>query len=221
MAQARTTRAVFAAAAVAVAPLVLLVSLVLHPYIGMGPPDAAMIAEAVVSHPTRWGLAHLAAAVASGLVILAFLAIRSYLREAGEERFSAFGIPFVAMGSTLYAVLPGMEMAPLMAAKTGGNVQAAQTELIRWFVPVLIIGAISFAIGIVAFARGIAASGVLTRRRTRLVIAALVVMAAARFVPLSAVQFYVHGIAGVVALWPLAYEMWTRPVPTVSATPAG
>lgn len=125
------------------------------------------------------------------------------------------------MGSTLYAVLPAMEMAPLMAAKTGGNVQAAQTELIPWFLPVLIIGAISFAIGIVGFAKGIAASGVLSRNLTRLVIAALIVMAAARFVPLSAVQFYVQGIAGVVALWPLAYQMWKRPAPTMSATPLG
>lgn len=36
---------------------------------------------------------------------------------------------------------------------------------------------------------------------------ALLVMAAARFVPLSA-SLYVGGVAGVVAMWPLAYAMW-------------
>ncbi len=42
-------------------------------------------------------------------------------------------------------------------------------------------------------------------------VAALVVMAAARFVPLGLVQFHVGGAAGIVALWPLAWHMWRRP----------
>jgi hypothetical protein len=36
---------------------------------------------------------HLATAIASGLLILAFLAIRSHPREAGEDRYSALGVP--------------------------------------------------------------------------------------------------------------------------------
>ena len=44
------------------------------------------------------------------------------------------------------------------------------------------------------------------------------VMAVARLVPVGAVQFYVQGAAGIVALWPLAYEMWKRPE---AARPAG
>jgi hypothetical protein len=43
-------------------------------------------------------------------------------------------------------------------------------------------------------------------------------MAVARLVPVGAVQFYVQGAAGIVALWPLAYEMWKRPE---AARPAG
>jgi hypothetical protein len=35
-------------------------------------------------------------------------------------------------------------------------------------------------------------------------------MAAARFVPVGA-ALYVGGVAGIVALWPLAYEMWKHP----------
>jgi hypothetical protein len=217
MAQTETTRARARAAIVAVAPVVLLAGFVSHPYIGMGPPNDAAVAAAVVSDTTRWGLSHLAVSVGSGLAVLAFLAIRSYLREAGEERWSALAVPFIVMGSTLYAVLPGLEFAPLAAAETGGDVRAAQAALLPWFVPVLATGAFTFALGIFGFARGIAYTGVLGRRLTWLVVGALAVMAAARLVPLGAVQFYVQGAAGIVALWPLAYEMWRHP----EARPAG
>jgi hypothetical protein len=48
----------------------------------------------------------------------------------------------------------------------------------------------------------------LGRAATRLVAGALVIMALSRFVPLSAVQFYVQGLACYAALLPLAYAMW-------------
>lgn len=54
-----------------------------------------------------WGAVHLAAAVASALIILAFLAVRSYLHHAGEDPLSPAGLPFITVGSTLFAVLPG------------------------------------------------------------------------------------------------------------------
>ena len=41
--------------------------------------------------------------------------------------------------------------------------------------------------------------------------AGLVVLAVARLIPLTGVQFYVQSVALLVALWPLAYEMWRRP----------
>lgn len=43
---------------------------------------------------------------------------------------------------------------------------------------------------------------------TSLVAGALVIMALSRFVPLSAVQFYVQGLACYAAMLPLAYAMW-------------
>lgn len=79
-------------------------------------------------------------------------------------------------------------------------------------------GAATFAVGVFAFAKGIADSRILSRRLTWLVVGALVVMAVARLVPVGAVQFYVQGAAGIVALWPLAYEMWKR---SEAAQPAG
>jgi hypothetical protein len=206
-----TTRARVRAATVAVAPVVLLAAFVWHPYLPGRLPNDAAVAAAVAADTTRWGLAHLAAGVGSGVVVLAFLAIRSYLREAGEDRWSLIGLPCIVMGSTLYTLLPGMEFAPLAAAEVGGDVQATQAALTPWFVSILVAGAVAYGVGILGFARGIALSGALGPGLTWLVVGALIVTAAARFIPLAAVQFYVQGAAGIVALWPVAYAMGKPP----------
>jgi hypothetical protein len=211
-----TTRARFGAAIVALAPAVMLVGLFAHPYIATLPDEAA-IAEAVAADTTYWGLVHLTAGVASGLMVLAFLALRSYLREAGEERWSVLALPFIVVGSTLFTMLPGMEFAPLAAAEAGVDGEAIQAALAPWFLPILVTGAITFAVGVFAFAKGIADSRILSLRLSRLVVGALVVMAISRLVPVGAVQFYVQGAAGIVALWPLAYEMWRHPEAARSA----
>jgi hypothetical protein len=201
---------------VVVAPVVLLVAFVTHPYLSGRLPNDAGVAEAVAAGPTRWGAVHLATVVASGLIILAFLAVRTYLREAGEDRFSALGVPFVVIGSTLFAVLPGMEFAPLAAAETGATtaeIEAVQEALASWFMPVLVTGALAFAIGVFAFARAISITTVGSRGLTRVVVTALIVMAVSRFVPLAAAQFYGQGVAVIVAMWPLAYAMRTQAAP--------
>jgi hypothetical protein len=198
------------------APVVLLAVFVAHPYLSGQLPNDAGVAEAVAAGPTQWGAVHLATAVASGLIILAFLALRSYLREAGEDRFSALGVPFVVIGSTLFAFLPGMEFAPLAAAEMGATtmeIEATQEALASWFLLVLVTGALAFAIGVFGFARSISIVTVGSRGLTRVVVAALIVMAVSRFVPLAAVQFYVQGVAVIVALWPLAYAMRTQAAP--------
>jgi hypothetical protein len=213
----QATRARLGAAIVALAPAVMLAGLFAHPYIATLP-DEAGVAEAVAADTTYWGLVHLTAAVASGLLVLAFLAIRSYLREAGEERWSILALPFIVVGSTLFAVLPGMEFVPLVATEAGADAEAAQAALAPWFIPIMVTGAITFAVGVFAFANGIANSRVLSRRLTWLVVGALVVLAISRLVPVGVVQFYVQGAAGIVALWPLAYGMGKRPE---AARPAG
>ena len=201
---------------VVVAPVVLLAAFVAHPFLSGRLPNDAGVAAAVAGGTTRWGLVHLATSVASGLIILAFLAVRSYLREAGEDRFSAIGVPFVVLGSTLFAFLPGLEFAPLAAAETGATtteIEAAQEALASWFLPVLVTGALAFAIGVFSFARAVSIVTVGSRGLTRIVVTALVVTALSRFVPLAAVQFYVQGVAVIVALWPLAYAMRTQAAP--------
>ena len=195
--------------AVVAAPAVLFAGFVYHPYVSNATDDEA-IANAVVADTTRWGLAHLAIGVGYALMVLAFLALRSYLREGGEEGWSSLAFPLAAVGSALFAILPGMEFAPLAAAETGGDVEGAQEELMPWFVPIFLAGAITFTLGIGGFAMAIVRSGMLTTQVQRLVVGALILMAAARFVPLGAAQIVI-GVAAIVALWPLAYEMSQRP----------
>src|SRR5919205_488194 len=85
--------------------------------------------------------------------------------------------------------------APLAAAEAGSDVEAVQAALASWFLPVLVTGAVTFAFGVFVFAKGIADSRILSRRLSRLVVGALVVMAVARLVSVGAVQFYVQGVA--------------------------
>src|SRR5829696_1843939 len=155
-----TTQARFRAAIVAIAPAVLLFAFVYHPYIA-NLTDKAAVAAALASDTTRWGFSHLAIGLASGLVVLAFLAIRSYLREAGEERWSVLALPFIVMGSMLFAFPPAMEIAMLAAAEEGADLQAVLTALDSWFFPILLTAAVTFAIGVFAFAKGIVDSRIL------------------------------------------------------------
>lgn len=199
------------AAIVAGAAAVLLFGFVYHPYIANATDTEAVAAKAAAD-TTRWGLAHLAIGVGYALAAVAFSALATYIHEAGEERWSSLARPFAVFGSALFVLLPGMEFAPLAAAETAGDPVAAQEELEPWFVPVIITAATTFAVGALAFALAIVRSGILDRQVARLVAAALVVIAVARFIPLGAAQIVI-GIGAVVALWPVAYEMWRRPVP--------
>ena len=77
----------------------LLVGFVYHPYVANATDEAAL-AEAAASDTTRWGVAHLAIGVGYALMALAFIALRSYLREAGEEHWSVWALPFAVLGMT-------------------------------------------------------------------------------------------------------------------------
>jgi hypothetical protein len=219
MTRSATTTTGLQAALLAVTPLLLLAPLVWHPYIPGRLPNNAAVADAVAADTTRWGLVHLASGVAFGFVVLAFIAVRGYLRAAGEERWSGFGLPFIVIGSTLYTMLPGMEFAPLAAVESGSDAEAIQTSLVPWFVPTLTTGGILFLVGTFGVVVGIARSGVLSQGLTSLVIGGLLTMAVSRLVPLTPIQFYVQGLAALVALWPLAYQMWRQPRPASQPQP--
>jgi hypothetical protein len=219
IAMTESTTSRIQAVATALAPPALLAAFVWHPYLTGRLPNAPAIAEAVAEDPVRWGLAHLAAGIASGVVVLAFIAVRGFLRERCDDRWSALGLPFIVIGSVLYAMLPGMEFAPVAAVAAGGDPEAAQRALQTWFLSVLLIGAVTFAVGVLCVAKGIAGRSILSPGVTRLVVVALVVFAASRTVPLFVVQGYLQAAAAMVALWPLAAQMWSPSPVRAGGTP--
>ena len=206
------------AAIVATCPLILLAALVWHPYLAGRQPNVHALAEAVSSDPTRWGIVHLATGVGSALMAVAFIAIRNHLYESGETRWSSRGLPMVVVGSTLYAMLPAMELAPLAAVESGGDPAAAHQALLDWFVPVLVLSATIFGAGMVCFALSVLASRVVEAGLDRVIAVSLVVLAISRFVPFAAVQFYVQSIACCAALLALAYAIWRQPRPAHAAS---
>lgn len=204
-----------AIAIIALAPAVLSAGFLLHPFIGAGKPDQAVIAQAADGHTTQWGVAHLVLALSSALLILAFLSVRVWLRGAANEVWSARGVPFIVLGSTLYALLPAMEMSPLFAAKAGVDVEAVARALVPWFIPIIISSSITYLLGVGMLACGIADSRLLSPSVTRVVVVGLVVSAVSRFVPITAVQFYVQSAAALAAFWTLAAHIGS----SATATP--
>jgi hypothetical protein len=184
--------------------VLLTAALLWHPLLPGRLPDSAGVADAASADITRWGLSHVAAAVASGAVAVAFVAVRGYLRERGDGSASAVGLGLVLIGSTLYAMLPGMEFAVVAAHETGADLVATQAALESWFVPILLVGAVTFAFGTVLFAVAVARAASFARLATVIVAGALVVFGLSRIVPVGVVQFFVQSAAALVALLPLA-----------------
>jgi hypothetical protein len=204
-------RRITAAVTVATAPVVLLAGIVYHPHITDLRTKEA-VAVALTADVTRWSVAHLVVAVASPLVALAFLAVAAALRQRGEWRWSARSVPFVVMGSTLFALLPAMEITVLAATLSGGDPVAVLLELDAWFRPLLLSGAAVFAVGAALVARSVTSAAVLGRGATMLVVTALLVAAASRFLPFTAALLVGAG-ALVVAFWPLVGLVAAGPVP--------
>lgn len=200
------------AAILILAPAVMAVGLFYHPTIGnpTDPDFFARLGAAVSADTFRWAVAHHLVAVGSGLIALAFLAIDSRLRGTGQTRAAAIGFPLIVGGCLLYALLPAMEFAPLAAAESGADPGAAQRAIFPWFVPTLYAGALLFMAGSVSFAIGILRSRAFDQRVARFVALAMLVTAACRLVPINIIHMDVQAVAGILALWPLAYLTWNN-----------
>ena len=204
-------RRITAAVTVAAAPVVLLAGIAYHPFIADLRHKEA-VAVALTADMRRWSIAHLVVAVGSALVALAFVAVAGALRQRGEWRWSARSVPFVVVGGTLFALLPAMEITVLAATLSGADPVAVLLELDAWFRPLLLAGAAAFAVGAAFVARSVVSAAALGRGATMLVVTALLVAAASRFLPFTAALLAGAG-ALVVALWPLVGLVAARPVP--------
>jgi len=204
-----SNRDLYRAAVTGLSPALLLIGLVYHPHLD-DLRDKGTVAAALTADTTRWGIAHLVVGVAAALVLLAFLSVDEFLRESGHSEMSFLGVPFIVIGSVLFAFLPAMEIAMLGAYGAGVDVEEVLLEMNPWFQPILLAGGAAFAVGVAFFAVAIARTRVLSVGLTWLVVGALVVAAVARFVPLGA-ALYLGGAALVVALLPIAVVMVTHP----------
>jgi hypothetical protein len=198
-----------AAIITASAPALLLATFLWHPPIPGRLPDAPAVAEAAASGLTRWGMVHLATVVTSALVAVAFVAVHELLRAHGGNP-SLVGVGAIVMGSVLYAVLPSLEMAQLAAHETGADMAATQEALTGWFRLALLSSGLAFLVGAIAVAVAVNRAALFGGGRDALVATALVLFAMSRLVPVGAVQFYVQAAMAVLALLPLAVQMWIR-----------
>ncbi|ASU83041.1 hypothetical protein CDO52_09825 [Nocardiopsis gilva YIM 90087] len=207
------TRNWFRAAAMAIAPVVLLAAFLYHPFVSGGAPTPEVVAEAAEADTTRWAAAHMLTLVAFALSALAFLALRGRLRDAGEERWSSWAFPLVIAGFVLLAGLPAIEMTIAGAIDTGVDTVALIEAVNPWFMTLLISGSVAFALGALAFAMGVVRGAIMSRDLTGLVAIALVVTALAMVAP-PFWAFYVMAVAAIVVFWPVAWttvRAGTRP----------
>jgi hypothetical protein len=216
------TRNRFRAAAMAIAPLVLLAAFLYHPFLAGGAPDPEVVAEAAAADTTRWATAHLMVMVAFALTALAFLALRGRLRDVGEQRWSSWAFPLFIVGSLLLAGLPAIEMTVAGAIESGADPVAVIEGVNPWFLTLLISGSVAFVLGTLGFAMGVARGRIMSSGLTTLVAIALVVMALAMAAP-PFWAFYVMAVAAIVAFWPLAWTTATSgsaPVAGAGEAPA-
>lgn len=208
----------FRAATVVFGPLFLLVALFYHPYIA-DLTDESQVAAAMsanIGDTVRWGLSHVAVGAGFGLLLLAFLGASSFLREAGEQRWSAIAVPFLVMGTIFSTFLPAMETAMIAAYETGADPVALQANLSTWFIPMLVAGAVLFGAGVLLFAAGVVRSGVFEVQQARIIAGVLAVAAITRLIPQGR-ALYAGGVAALVALAPIGLRMW-RAVPGYAST---
>ncbi|RKS09072.1 hypothetical protein DFP74_4800 [Nocardiopsis sp. Huas11] len=189
-----------------IAPVVLLAAFLYHPFTaGAAAPAPEAVAEAAEADTTRWAAAHLLTLGAFALAALAFQALRGRLREAGEQRWSSWGLPLVIVGFVLLAGLPAIEMTIAGAIDTGVDSVALIEAVGPWFMTLFIGGSVAFVLGTLAFAMGVARAGIMGPGPTALTSIALVVTALALAAP-PFWAFYVMAVAAIVAFWPVGWS---------------
>ncbi|WP_159942876.1 MULTISPECIES: hypothetical protein [unclassified Nocardiopsis] len=212
------THARIQAAVMAVAPAVLLATFLYHPHLEGRMPDPDVVTAAAEADPAHWGAVHLLTVWAFALLVLAFLALRARMRDAGENRWSAAAFPLVVLSGVLTGAVAALELAVSAAATAGLDVRALVEAVDPWFQSLLMSGSVAFLLGALAFAVGVARARLLGPAMTVLVVAALVVMALSRMVPVFS-AFYVGSAAAVLVFWPVAAAALRRGGGTAAPRP--
>ncbi|MEE9298394.1 MAG: hypothetical protein V3V29_05090 [Acidimicrobiia bacterium] len=195
------------AGVIALAPVVLAVGFLLHPYADDFT-DTAETAADVSSGPLRWAWAHILIFLGVTLIILAVFAIRLHLRNAGEDTWGFWATGLITIGGGTLAGLTGFEgLGGYAVAEAGGPVEAFYEAGEDW-TWLFFVGMILFSFGLLALAAAVRSSGVLGPTSTQIVVAALVIGVIANFIPASWAS-YVISVVAIVVFWLLAVSVWS------------
>ena len=194
------------AIAVAAAPLTLLVGFLIRPYLS-NPRDPLVNAEALMSGPNRWLVAHFIIAAGLVLTVLSILAIRFWLSSCGEDVWSFIAVTLVATGATGLVLVVGYDgLGGWATADAGGDAEAYFASGRSLEGPLFVVAAGLLGLGLLAMAAGVTKSAALGRLATRAVIAGVAIAVAVPVVPVGW-AVYVQSIAAGVASWPIAWQI--------------
>jgi hypothetical protein len=162
-------------------------------------------AAAAAAQESRWLVGHLVAAVSFGLAAAAAAEIGRWISASGPGISYRIAVPLMAVGAGLHA-------AGLGADGIGPVAAASPVEFFdrsgRYVVPVFVVGAASFSVGLIALTATVRRRGLLSTGLGWIVFFASIVFAVAEAIP-SGWGLYVVAAASWVVFWPLARSMRT------------
>jgi len=207
------TRTWAGAAVLFITPVVFLAGALAHPFVA-DYTHTNVVADAVRAAPGQWEVAHLLLAIGLGLMPLAVLVIRHEFRRAGEERWSAIGVPLLIVGTTLVGTIVGTEITLAAVVDSGGDVLAVREADEALTLPLFLVGVLLFVLGWLSFAMAFYRARILPTALNWWAIVALVAIAIAFFIP-QTWGTYTYGLAILMVSWLVGYRMVAeRPVVT-------
>jgi hypothetical protein len=188
-----------------IAPAVFLAGALAHPFVS-DYTHTSVVADAVSDAPGQWAVAHLILAIGLGLMPLAVLVIRDQFRSAGEQRWSAAGVPLLIVGVTLLGAYAGTEITLAAVVNSGGNVLAVRVADATLTAPLFLGGVLLLGLGWLSFAKAFHRARILPNVLNWWAIVALVAVPIASFIPQTS-GTYTYGIAILMVCWIVGYRM--------------
>ena len=193
------------AAVLFIGPLVFLAGSLAHPFV-RDYMDPTVIADAVKGASGQWAVSHVILAIGLGLVLLAVLVIREQFRTAGEQRWSALGVPLLVVGASLLGAIVGSEVTLAAVVDSGGDVLAVLEAEATSTWPLVLGGFLLFGLGWLSFAMAFYRARILPSALNRVAIVVLVAIVIVSFIPQTWAT-YAHGLAILVVSWMVGYRM--------------
>jgi len=199
------TRRWAAAAVLFLAPAVFLAGVLAHPFVS-DYTHTSVVADAISAAPGRWAVSHLILAIGLGLVPMAVLVIRHEFRSAGEQRWSAAGVPLLIVGGTLLGAYVGTEITLAAVVNSGGNVLAVRVADATLTAPLFLGGVLLFELGWLSFAMAFYRARILPSALNRWAMVALIAIPVAFFIPQTS-GTYAYGLAILLVSWMVGYRL--------------